>query len=158
ASICPGDTHTFSATGATSYTWSGIGLGNTTGPTVTASPPATTGYSVIGNSFGCFSQYASAMLTLKPLPTITLTPGATTICLGRTEGINAQGSATSYTWVPSANLNFGVGAAVVASPPSSRIFSVTGSLVDCISHAIATVVVQVPPSLSITLSSPEMCH
>jgi hypothetical protein len=70
SAICAGSSSTLSVSGASTYTWSpNTNLSATTGASVTANPPSTTTYSVIGTSAsGCTSSTMTVVLTVNPLP------------------------------------------------------------------------------------------
>lgn len=77
ASICPLQTATLFATGASSYTWS-TGTG---GNSLTTSPVSSSSYSVIGSLQSCT---ASAVSTVMVLPTPTaLASNSGTVCTGQ---------------------------------------------------------------------------
>ncbi len=73
--ICAGNSGTLTATGASTYTWApSLGLNQTTGNTVTASPLITTTYTAIGtNNSGCTSSTTS-VVTVNPLPIVNAGP------------------------------------------------------------------------------------
>ncbi|TAH41112.1 MAG: T9SS type A sorting domain-containing protein [Bacteroidetes bacterium] len=71
--LCNGASVTLDASGANSYTWSPpSGLSGTSGPSVTASPSATTRYSVLGTDLSGCQAYERITLTVNPRPTVTL--------------------------------------------------------------------------------------
>ena len=71
--LCNGTSVTLDASGANTYTWSpGSGLSGTSGPSVTASPSATTRYSVLGTDLSGCQAYERITLTVNPRPTVTL--------------------------------------------------------------------------------------
>ncbi len=158
ASICPQEVHTFTASGANTYTWGGVGLSTYFGPTVSASPAATAVYSVLASNGQCMSTVQSVTLFVKPLPTQTITPLTSTICLGASVSLSVAGTAGSYVWSPPAIANPTTGANINVSPPSTQVMKVLGTLNSCTSTAQATVYVQNPPTLSISLSSSAMCY
>src|SRR5262249_27044434 len=115
-SICPSNLQPFLASGANSYSWSGAsGLNLYSGGSVIANTNATSVYSVIGSGQGCNSATQNATLTILPLPTLSISPSAATICLGGTVGLNATGTANSYTWFPNTTLS---------SPSSSYVIGI----------------------------------
>ncbi|OFY86868.1 MAG: hypothetical protein A3F72_00460 [Bacteroidetes bacterium RIFCSPLOWO2_12_FULL_35_15] len=141
--ICPTQTATLTAGGATTYSWS-PGLSSTTGVSVTGSPAVTTSYTVTGTSLGC-SGTAIATITIGG--NIVVTVNDTTICEGETATLTAQGAA-SYTW--SAGLSSTTGATVTGSPATTSSYTVTGSTGGCNGTAVATITVNSLPVLVIT--------
>jgi hypothetical protein len=91
--LCPGNTATLTASGATSFTWSTGTVSNS----ITANPTVTTFYSVSGTSnLGCV-QTSTLAVKLDSL-SLTVTPD-TFVCMGKTITLNA-GGASNYTWNP----------------------------------------------------------
>ncbi len=130
ASICLGDTTTLSTTGSSSgltYAWTpSFRLSATTGASVVSSATTTTTYSVTGtNGSGC-SNTASQTITVNPIPTISVTRTADTICYGRTDTFRATGGST-YSWAPTTGLSATTGATVVASPTTTTTYTLTGT-------------------------------
>lgn len=72
------------ASGGVSYTWSpASGLSTTTGPLVTANPPATTIYTVTGtDANGCVNTHASTVTVTNAPAAFTITPSPVTVCEG----------------------------------------------------------------------------
>ncbi|MBK9286808.1 MAG: gliding motility-associated C-terminal domain-containing protein [Flavobacteriales bacterium] len=69
--ICPGESVSLYANGATQYTWSPPnGLGSTSGSPVTASPTANTTYRVIASSTAGCTDTAFVMVEVFPEPTV----------------------------------------------------------------------------------------
>lgn len=98
--ICNGETTALTASGASTYTWSpATALNTTIGNSVNANPNTTMTYTVTGAStLGCKS-FTTVTLNVIPIPTLAITPGATSICEGNSTSLMASGSATgSYTW------------------------------------------------------------
>ena len=149
--ICNGASAALSAAGAATYSWSpSIGLSATTGASVSANPLLTTVYTVTGtNPTGCLNT-ATVAVSVNPLPSLGVSPGAT-ICNGSAALLSAAGAA-SYSWAPSAGLSASTGASVAASPSFATTYTVTGTnLSGCSSSA--TVSLSVNPSPSITAIS-----
>lgn len=122
--VCPGQTTTLSASGATSYVWSpATGLNTTTGSSVVATPSSTTTYTVTGSA-GCSITTATVVVTVSS-PTVSA--GAdVTICQGGSTTLGASG-ATTYTWSPSTGLSSTTIFNPVASPSVTTTYTVTGS-------------------------------
>ncbi len=71
--MCAGSSVTLDVSGAVNYFWSpASGLSGTTGSSVTASPSATTKYSVLGTDGSGCQAYERITLTVNPRPTVTL--------------------------------------------------------------------------------------
>lgn len=150
-SICPGETATMTASGATSYTWSsGATSSGGSGATATAQPSSTTTYVVTGTTNGC-SSTATATVTLGGI--IPVTVNSPTICLGATASLTATSSASSYTW-QSGITSTGTNTATV-SPASTTVYSVTAGSGGCSGTANFTVTVNPLPPVS--ANSPTVC-
>lgn len=151
-SICAGTGATLTASGATSYVWTpATGLNTTTGSVVIASPAASTTYTVTGtDANGCVNT-ASRLVNVQGLPNITIAASNNgTLCPGTSVTLSANG-ASSYVWTPSATLSSGTGAVVVATPPVTTTYTVTGTAANgCVNTATRTVNVFPRPSSDIT--------
>ncbi len=118
---CFGDSVSFSATANRGgiYHWSPpLGLSDTLGPVIQASPPATTQYTLtFTDSFGCSSS-DQVLLRIDPLPNVKIAASQSgNICLEDTIFLQASG-AVSYRWEPAAQIN---------DPDSFRTFAVPDS-------------------------------
>jgi hypothetical protein len=85
-----------------SYSWSpAAGLYNTALQTVTASPTATTTYTVFTSINGCTLGTANVTVTVNPFPVVTATPPSQSICSGTASSIaltsTIPGSTFSWT-------------------------------------------------------------
>lgn len=144
-SLCPGSSTTLTASGATSYTWSG-------GPTTAAyavNPSATTIYTVNGTTAsGCITT-ATTQVSLLSLPPTAIQ--SATICAGATATLSASGAST-YAW------NTGsTSSDILVSPPSTSVYTVTGtSAAGCVKTATGTVVVGSAPVISV--NSATICE
>lgn len=93
--ICKGESVTLTATGAVTYTWTGL-TGN--GNTQTVSPATTTTYTVTGaGANGCTAQ-TPATITIKVVPEIVSTLHDIEICKGDKSILDA-GAGTNYTYL-----------------------------------------------------------
>jgi hypothetical protein len=90
SAICAGTSTTLTASGGSSYLWTG---GQTT-PSISASAAGT--YSVTVTTSGC-SSVTSAVLSVNPATAAVITPSATTICGGTSTMLSASGG-NSYMW------------------------------------------------------------
>ena len=103
-SVCSGSSVAIQATGAANYTWSpatGLSCTNCAGPTAT--PSATTIYTVTGtDANGCIDT-ATVKVDVNPLPNVNA-GGNKTVCLGDSAQLQATG-AVVYSWSPATGLN-----------------------------------------------------
>ncbi|MFH1320862.1 MAG: choice-of-anchor L domain-containing protein [Bacteroidota bacterium] len=86
----------------------------------------------------------TAIVNITDGPFVTITPSSPSICPGDNVVLIASG-AVSYTWSPATGLNTTTGSSVIASPPVTTTYTVTGSDGTCTS--IATVTVTVDPCI-----------
>ena len=153
--ICVGDSKGFTASGADTYVWSpATGLDVTTGETVLASPLTTTTYQVIGSVNGC-NDTTTAVLTVNPIPVVTVSPDVT-ICSGESTPLVAAG-ATDYTWSPSVALSAQTGATVTANPLTTTTYTVTGTSLGCVETASVTVTVNQTPTVNVSPLTVAFC-
>ncbi|MCC6371515.1 MAG: gliding motility-associated C-terminal domain-containing protein [Bacteroidia bacterium] len=145
--VCRGATLTLAAKGAEQYQWlpaNGVQLSNT-GSVVVGKPGITTNYTLIGvNSMGSVSCSQilcySVMVVEPPVPH---TSGSVALCMGQKTTLSASGG-NNYVWGPSPGLNSTSGAAVVANPTVSTVYTVDVSYVTYCG-ATASLFVQVNP-------------
>jgi len=151
--ICTGNSITLSASGATTYSWSpAAGLSSTSGASVTANPTTTTTYTIIASSGNCTGT-VTAVVTVNPLPTITVS--SATFCAGQQATLNANGAST-YNWSPATGLSSAAGSNVIASPGGSANYTVSGTDGNgCIGTALA--VVTVNPLPTVTVNNALLC-
>jgi gliding motility-associated-like protein len=123
--VCAGDSVVLSASGGTSYKWSGPGLATSQNPvTIKNATAANTGqYTVTAyNQYDC-SSTASTTITVNPLPVASVA-GGTTICSGDKTQISASGG-TTYSWSPGKTLSDSTIANPIASPLDTTTYKVT---------------------------------
>lgn len=144
ATICAGESLVLSATGASTFVWdNGLGTGNN----FTVSPSETTTYSVIGSTGNCVSLPASVTVTVTTIPIITLVALENTICLNESTTISASG-ATNYTWTIDPAIVSTNGNSIVVNPTTNTIFSVEGSVGNCIGSAQISINVESNPVIN----------
>jgi gliding motility-associated-like protein len=147
ATVCAGTSATFTAIGASTYSWTpSTGLSATTGSVVTSTSSSGITYSVTGTNSGC-SQTKTAVLTINPSPTVTVNNPS--ICIGNTALVTANGT-TSYSWSTSATTN-----TISVSPTTTTSYTVTGTSAGCTSTTVSTV--SVSPTPTVTVNNPTMC-
>ena len=139
-SICPNQTATLSASGATTYSWN-------TGPTtntLAVSPAITTTYVVTGTTNSCSSS-KTVTVTVNSQPTLAVT-GNTTICSGSSTTLTANGTGvTNYTWMPGAQTT----SSVNLNPSSTQVYTITGSNGTCTNTITTTLSVTATPTISV---------
>ena len=120
ASICPLETGTITASGASTYTWNG----NSTGVAFADSPTVNTTYSVIGTALACTAA-ATGSIYIKPLPTPVLTSNAP-ICNGQALVLSGSGgTAYAYSGVGAYSAAGATVTIAAATPTRSGVYSVT---------------------------------
>lgn len=161
ATICSGTNASLTASGASSYTWTpSIFLNTNTGANVTANPPSTKGYTVLGTSaLGCIGA-GSTTVSVTQMPNTLVSANPISICPGETSGLTASG-ATSYSWTPALTLSNATGPATIASPTITTTYSVTGinGVAPTVCTTTKTVEVIVKPTTTVTVGTPDpICY
>ncbi len=149
-SICSGNSATLSASGALTYTWN---PNSVIGGTITVTPSVTTTYTVIGqDAIGCSNTQTLQLLVL-PIPTVTAVSSPTSLCLGGTATLTANGALT-YTWEPGTITN----SIAIVNPTITTTYTVTGANGIC-GSATATITINVntPPTVSASVSGSITC-
>ena len=145
SAVCTGGSTILTGGGTTSYSWS-----NSVANGVAFNPATTNTYTVTGtDGNGCVNT-ATQLITVNPLPTVTV--NSLTICPGLTATLTANG-ANTYSWSAGAT-STGLNTADV-TPSSTTTYTVTGTSNGCSSTAVATVTIG--SSLSINVNSPSIC-
>jgi gliding motility-associated-like protein len=149
ASVCAGNAVTYTASGATTYTWNPGGL---TGAILSFTPLANTTYTVDGaNAFGCTTQ-GTVAVTVVPNPTPIPSTSSSSICAGNSATLSALG-ASAYTWNPGAL----IGTPVTVSPTISTTYTVSGGSAGCAGTATILINVQNGPVLTAAASPTAVC-
>jgi hypothetical protein len=130
AIICAGASTGLQATGASTYQWSinggaAVGLNNSNISNPSASPTATTTYSVLGVDVNGCTNVDQVQVTVNALPTVNAGANAS-ICQGIPATLGASGAA-SYAWTPSTGLTGANTATPSANPASTQTYTVTGT-------------------------------
>jgi len=154
--ICSGGTVTLTAnpgTGVITYNWSGSNLSSTTLQNPTATPTATSVYSLTvssGGASGCGSSSAfTTTVSVNPIPFGTPTNSGT-ICAGGTLTLNANpsGGTNAYLW-SGMNLSSTTAQNPTATPTVTTTYSLTvssGSASGCSPSTIFTTTASVNPT------------
>jgi hypothetical protein len=116
--ICIGQSVTLSTDAASNIVWSGS---PSTGNSIVVSPNVTTTYSVAGTSTANCNTNAQITIVVNPLPVLSAIVTPTTLCVGKTATIVANGAST-YTW------NGGpTGTALLVTPGTTTSYNLTGT-------------------------------
>lgn len=166
--VCNGAnlTLTGTATGASTYSWSGPGgtaVGSPTSLTTSVTGVVSgnagvytlTAVSAVGS---CSTTATTAAVTVNALPSISVGT-STVICTGSSTTLTASGGST-YSWSPSTGLSATTGSSVSASPTVTTTYTVTGTnTLSCSNTATVTVTVvnTTPTSVMATASSTSLC-
>jgi PKD repeat protein len=143
--ICAGASGTLTASGASVYSWApSTGLSSATGTSVTASPTTTTTYTVTGTTVSGCSSTTTVTVTVTPAPPADAGSNVT-ICNGSSTTLNASGG-TSYSWSPATGLSSPFIANPVASPTTTRTYTVTVTSGGCSATDVVTVAVTPLPA------------
>lgn len=146
--LCSGNSTTLTGTGANTYTWL---PGLLTGNIVSATPSATTTYTVTGmGSNGC-SNTATVSITVDPSPVVSVTPASAALCGPVPVAMNANG-AVSYSWMPGSLSGSGVN----VTPASTITYTVTGTAANgCTDSTNVTITVNTPPVVTLAALNPD---
>ncbi|PBQ31631.1 hypothetical protein CNR22_07565 [Sphingobacteriaceae bacterium] len=146
--VCQGATLNLSGSGALSYTWSNAVSNNLP---FAASNTAT--YTVTGTDANGCQNTANKVITVNPLPVVSLSATSLAICAGASISLNASGADT-YTLTPGT-------LSTPLYPNSNTLYSLVGSntLTGCSStnNAVQSVTVNTLPVLSVSASSNAVC-
>lgn len=123
------------------YTSATGGVGSSSAPIPSTSVGAS--YFVSQTTCGEGAR-AEIVITIEPAPTVTVNDGINLICQSTNSHVTLTASgATTYTWLPVTGLNVSTSSSVLASPTSTTTYTVTGTMGNCSSTAVATVTVDV---------------
>jgi gliding motility-associated-like protein len=129
-SICAGTSIILNASGADDYEWNPAeGLSSASGASVTASPANTTMYVVNGLAGAC-SASDSVLITILPLPQLSVQPGSVLLCQGDSIQLTASGADT-YAWSDTALVDCDTCAATMLYPETSSTLVIEGTLGAC---------------------------
>lgn len=122
-SVCPNQSATLTANGASTYEWHGPPFNNTPGPSQTVTPAATETYTVVGTDVnGCIDSSA-VTVTVNNVAAANAGPDQS-ICLGSSATLNASGGVT-YVWGSSPTLSSTSISNPSANPTTTTQYTVT---------------------------------
>jgi hypothetical protein len=142
--VCSGASSTVTATGATTYSWSGLG----TGATKTVTPASTSIYTVTGTTGLCSASNTVAVV-VSPTPTVSVNNA--TICPAGTATLIASG-ANTYSWSTSATTSV-----ITVTPPVNTTYTVTGTSLGCTNTKTVSVTIGTSISINVAASPTAVC-
>jgi hypothetical protein len=146
-SVCSGSPVTLTGSGAASYTWDN---GITDG--VAFNPTATTTYMVTGTDVNGCQGMDMITVNVDPLPTVTASSTASSVCPGDPVILTGGGSAVLFIWDNS------VTDGVAFNPTTTTTYQVDGADANgCSSSATITVTVNPLPTVTANSSSASVC-
>ncbi len=164
SAVCTGFTSTLSATGATSYTWTG-----TTFTTAIVQPSISVGpgtYTVLGSTGAGCNSFSVVTINLAPPLNIQVTQSSFTTCVAtnfpmqfsKPVTLNATG-ASIYSWAQCNPLymTICIGPTVTVRPPTSTCYTVTGSTAVCSGSQAVCVTVIPQFTMQVTPQQPIIC-
>ena len=122
--LCPGETSSLTASGASTYSWSPTSsLSASTGSSVTASPGASTTYTVVGTSGQCTGvANVSIVIEGTPVSDFKYVPD-TNLCFNQSiyfDGAILSSNATTYSW------DFGIASPSVSTSATQSVIFPSG--------------------------------
>jgi hypothetical protein len=148
ATVCQNTPKTFTAFGATTYTWSTGTIGNM----VTLTPASNSIYTVTGTgNNSCINSQTVSISTL-PAPAVSINPSSSSVCALTYVNLQANGALT-YTWSTG-----NVAGWILVSPSVSSTYTVTGKNIHgCVSSATVNINVWQLPVISVSAPSTTVC-
>lgn len=150
--VCPAETATLTASGASTYTWTGSNLGATNGTTVTAQVVTPGVYTITGTDLAGCTGTGTTSISIKP--PLVITANTPSICPGETATLTASGAST-YTWTGS-NLGTTSGATVTAHATVPGTYTVTATnQAGCMGTNTTSIFIK--PLPDVTVNSASVC-
>lgn len=163
SAVCTGFNSTVTASGATSYTWTGSTF--TTSiiqPSISVGPGT---YTVFGGSGAGCNSFSVITINLAPPLNIQVTQSSFTTCMAsnypqfsKPISLNATGGSI-YNWSPcnTTYMTICIGPTVTVRPPTSTCYTVTGSTAVCSGSAVVCVTVVPQFTMAVTPIQPIIC-
>lgn len=157
-SICFGQSVLLYVNGASSYTWSpSIGLSDSTGATVIATPMVSTTYSVTGIDINGCTAISIIIVNVNSLPLVVASATSLSLCGSGSTMLMASGG-INYFWSPSIGLSLTTGSVIQAQPNSSIVYTVTGTdTLGCSDNSSVNIFVYPDPVIVIVSTNPTLC-
>ncbi|MDI1355422.1 MAG: hypothetical protein PSX36_10910, partial [bacterium] len=148
--LCPGQTGTLSAIGASTYVWFPGGL---VGSTVSITQTATTTYTAIGTSSAGCTDTETVTIGMNGAPVVSaIVFGSTLVCAGSVVTLAGFGAA-SFTWMPGLLTSN----PQTVTPYVTTTYTAIGASGTCTNLATVTVSADPGPSLTVAASPTLIC-
>jgi len=148
--ICEGESTTFTADGASTFSWNPLGSSSNS---VIVSPTSNFTYTLFGAN-GICKDSTTIFIQVNPSPTISIVTSNTIICSSSEVSINAFG-ALNYTLTPGNT----IGNSFTLNPTATEIYSITGTNAQgCNNTQTISVTVNPSPTITIIASSLNICN
>jgi hypothetical protein len=145
-SVCQGESVTLTASGASTYSWSG-GVNDN----VPFTPAGSTNYVVVGTAANNCTASAIAAVVVNPIPAVTANASSTNVCSGSTVSLSGGGAST-YSWTG------GITNGASFSPTAPDTYTVTGySAANCSNTAVISLTIVPNPTVSANITSTTIC-
>lgn len=147
SNVCLGDSVTLTGDGGATYTWSnGVNDGEAFAPTVDGT------YDVTGTDVNGCTGTAQVSISILPVPNVTATSTAGTLCGGQGVTVNGHG-ALSYAWSNNVTDN------VLFIPNGTNTYTVTGTDANgCTDTASVQINVWPAPAVTINSTANTLCN
>ncbi|MCW3078527.1 MAG: hypothetical protein JWO32_3136 [Bacteroidetes bacterium] len=162
SAVCTGFSSTLTASGATSYTWSGSTMSTTVNQSSIAVGPGS--YTVQGSNGGSCASQTVVSVSLAPPLNVAASQNSFTTCIAnnfpkfsKPVQLTASG-ASSYNWFPcNSYISICIGPVVQVRPPTSTCYTITGNTSVCSGSAVICVTVIPQYTVTVTPPLPIMC-
>lgn len=155
--ICIGDSTLLTVSAnlqGTTYSWSN---GANTNSTYVA-PLVNSNYTITATDPNGCTGTDSVLVTVKPLPTITISPNIHSLCIGSSKTVTASG-AISYVWTPNTNISSSTNATTTLSPTVNTAYTVVGTdAFGCKNSKILNININPLPTVQVSPNNVTMCY
>lgn len=147
--VCSLSPVNFTATGATTYTWSNGHVGDA----VTVNPlNSSVVYTVTGTDVNSCVNTQTASVATNPLPVLVITPASTAVCAHTPVTLAASG-ANSYVWSTNS-----INQSIVVTPTANASYTVSGTdALGCVGTQTTTITVNQLPVIIVSPASATVC-
>lgn len=147
-SVCLGAAATLTASGASTYTWTG---GVTNG--VPFFPNATNTYTVSGEN-GCGITTTVSTINVGPIP-VSIASTNTSVCTNKTATLSVTATANSFTVLPLNTVT--ASSVIIVSPSVTTIYTITASNGTCTGNNTFSLQADPIPTLQLSVGNTTLC-